>query len=172
MDSQGGGGRFVDAEALLSDYMHLDSLASKGNNSINGNSIRSAFLEQLQLQYASEALAFSKHVLDCIHQFTTTDTNHYEGQTPGSASTMTVGRLREALSYADPNKPRSEVNRLLARAAGVGVEEVLLLEARRTGLALDGLIKKLKGGLLVKSPPAAGGAGAGKGTSRQQPLAT
>lgn len=167
MDSQGGGGRFVDAEALLSDYMHLDSHIPSSKATSNNNSIRSAFLEQLQLQHVSEALTFSKHVLDCIHQFTGADPNN-EGQTPSAASTMTMGRLREALSFADPNKPRSEVNRLLARAAGVGVEEVLLLEAKRTGLALEGLIKKLKGGLLVKSPPPTGGAsGAGKGTGRQ-----
>lgn len=99
------------------------------------------FLEQLKLQHINEALSFDKHLMDAIDQFSSHDVE------------MTISKLREAINYADPNKPRSEVNKFLSRACGGSIEDMLLLEAKRTPQSVAELKRKLRSGLLQKSPP-------------------
>lgn len=106
---------------------------------------RSHFLEQLKLQHINEAVTFEKHVIDCIDQFT--DSGEKE---------MTVAKYRDALNYADPNKTRSDINKLLARGCGTTVEEILLMEAKRIPISIEDFKKRLKSGLLQKSAPTQG----------------
>ena len=70
---------------------------------------------------------------------------------------MTISRLREALVFADPDNQRAGVNKLLARACGVGIEEMLVLESKRTQFSIDFLKKNLKQGIIKKSYPTIGG---------------
>ncbi len=106
---------------------------------------RSHFLEQLKLQHINEAVSFEKHVIDCIDQFT--DAGEKE---------MTVAKYRDALNYADPNKSRADINKLLARGCCTTVEEILLMEAKRIPIPIEDFKKKLRSGLLQKSAPIQG----------------
>lgn len=133
MDEQSS--RFIDPDTLLYDDLQ--------GGAINHHQVqRSHFLEQLKLQHVNELLSFHKHVFDAIAQFHEVD-----------EVSMTVGKLREALVFADPQKPRAEVNKLLARACGGTVEEMLLQEARRVALPLEEIKRRLRQTLLTKSPP-------------------
>lgn len=114
---------------------------------------RSDFFEQLKLQHISECVAFERHVMDCIDQFNKS-TNEAE---------MTLNKLREALIYADSHKTRTEINLLLSRACNLSVEETLLTEARRTPLSVEDFKRRLRSGLLKRSPPQLGGATKTKG---------
>lgn len=102
---------------------------------------RPHFLEQIKLQHINEAISFEKHVIDCIDQFTEIGEKE-----------MTVAKYRDALCYADSNKPRSDINKLLARGCGSTVEEMLLLEAKRVTISLEEFKRRLRSGLLQKSP--------------------
>eukprot|EP00981_Chlorochromonas_danica_P015405 scaffold12037_cov159-Ochromonas_danica.AAC.6 len=104
---------------------------------------RSHFLEQIRLQHISEAMNFEKHVLECIDQFAEGDNN------------TTIGKLREAIIHADPNKLRPEVNQWLARGCGCSVEEVLLMEAKRAVHPVIDFKRLLRSVLLKRSPPPA-----------------
>ena len=77
---------------------------------------------------------------------------------------ITLTRLREALVFADPDNQRAAINKLLARACGVGTEEMLSFENQKTKFRVDYLKKNLKQGLLKKSYPS-GGAGGGGGVA-------
>ena len=125
LDNQSG--RYINPEEVLTEDEH-------------GN--RPHFLEQLKLQHINEAISFEKHVIDCIDQFT--DIGEKE---------MTVAKYRDALTYADSNKSRSDINKLLARGCGSTVEETLLMEAKRVSISVDEFKKRLRTGLLQKSPP-------------------
>lgn len=105
---------------------------------------RSHFLEQIRLQHLAETIAFEKHVLDAIDQCA--DANEKE---------VTVGKFREAIVHADPNKPRSEVNQWLARGCASSIEETLLLEAKRSLFSTADFKRNLKAVLLKRSPPPA-----------------
>jgi hypothetical protein len=76
---------------------------------------------------------------------------------------MTLSRLRDALVFADPDNQRAAINKLLARACGVGTEEMLALETKKTKFTLEFLKKNLKQGLLKKSYPSSGGSAGGGG---------
>lgn len=127
-------------------------LDNKGSRFVNGAEImresevgrRSNFCEQLKLQYISESIAFEKHVLECVERFRENDDLD-----------ISIGRLRDALSFADNNKTRTEINQWLARGCGASVEDTLLMEAKRTPIVLEDFKKRLRKGLLVKSPPQA-----------------
>jgi hypothetical protein len=135
---------------VLHKALALDNKAGRYLNVkdvINDDSFsqRSHFLEQLRLQHINEAISFDKHVMDCITQFSDT------GETE-----MNVTKYRDALNYSDPNKSRADVNKLLARGCGTTVEEMLLMEAKRTTVPIDLFKKKLHAGLLHRSPPTQG----------------
>lgn len=66
---------------------------------------------------------------------------------------LCVGDIREALVYADKNKTRSEINRYLARGSFCTVEEMLVMEVKKTMVPLDLFIKRLRRGLLFPSLP-------------------
>lgn len=106
---------------------------------------RPHLLEQLKLQYINEAISFEKHVMDCIDQFN--EMNEKD---------MMIGKFRDALIYADPNKSRTEINKLLSRSCAMSIEEMLLAEAKRTMIPIEDFKLRLKSGLLQKSPPVAG----------------
>ena len=75
----------------------------------------------------------------------------------GSTEQLTVplGKLREAITIADPDKPRLAVSQLLARGLGngVSVEMVLVKEATQMAVSVESFKSKLKGGMLKRSPP-------------------
>ena len=125
MDNQNS--RYVSAREILYEDVH-------------GN--RPHFLEQLKLQHITEAIAFEKHVMDCIDQFN----ESYERE-------MIISKYREALNHADPNKSRTEVNKLLSRATGLSIEEMLLAEAKRAVVNVEEFKLRLKSGLIQKSSP-------------------
>jgi hypothetical protein len=104
---------------------------------------RSFFAEQLRLQYISENLSMERHTMDSIDQFL---------ESPDS-KVITVGKLREALTYSDSNKTRNEINQLLSRGCSLTIEGMLLLEAKRTPIDVEEFKTRLKNGLLKKSAP-------------------
>jgi hypothetical protein len=80
--------------------------------------------------------------MDCIDQFN--ELNDRE---------MIISKYREALNHADPNKSRTEVNKLLSRATGLSIEEMLLAEAKRVAVGVEEFKLRLKSGLIQKSAP-------------------
>lgn len=67
---------------------------------------------------------------------------------------LSVNQLRSALLQADPDKPRAEVNRYLARGCNCSVQEVLLMEAQRNiYYPVNKFLANLKRGLIKKSNP-------------------
>jgi hypothetical protein len=123
MDSQSS--RFVNPRDILYEDIH-------------GN--RPYFLEQLLLQHISEAVAYEKHLLDCIDQFN-------EGQ----EVEMTIGKFREAIAYADSHKSRTEINKLLSRGCNMPLEEMLYNEAKKMTISMIDFKARLRSGLLQKS---------------------
>lgn len=111
------------------------------------------FLEQLKLQYVNEALSFDKHIMDCIEQSLESMGNNEASSGATASRSMLISRYREALTIADPNKSRTEINALLARAANTNVEEMLLLEAKRVTLNFEEVRRRLRQGLLKRSAP-------------------
>jgi hypothetical protein len=77
--------------------------------------------------------------------------------------TISLSRLREALVFADPDNQRAAINKLLARACGVGTEEMLTLENKKTKFSVEFLKNNLRQGLLKKSYPSGGGGGGAGG---------
>jgi hypothetical protein len=77
------------------------------------------------------------------------------------AKTMSLSRLREALMFADPDNQRAAINKLLARACGVGTEEMIMLESKKVKFSVEFFKNNLKQGLLKKSYPTGGGGGGG-----------
>jgi hypothetical protein len=110
---------------------------------IDSHSDRSVFCEQLRLQYITECLSIERHTMDSIDQF----------KDSADSSTMTVGKLRKALSYSDSNKSRIDINQLLSRGCGIAVEGMLLMEAKRIHVSVDDFKKRLRSGLLKKNAP-------------------
>lgn len=119
----------------------------------DSSGIRSNFLEQLKLQHISESIIFERHVIDCVDQavisFGATNKSNVGEEATGD---ITIGKLREALCLADPNKPRPEINQLLARGYGLSVETVLIYEARRTLVSSEEFKRCIHSILLKKSP--------------------
>lgn len=102
---------------------------------------RSHFLEQLKLQHILETISYEKHIMDCIDQF----------NDPPEV-TMTVSKLRDALTYADNQKARSEINFLLSKGCQCTIEDMLLLEAKRSAVINVQEFKKyLRYGLLQRN---------------------
>ncbi len=76
----------------------------------------------------------------------------------GHEKEIPLYKIREAIAYLDEHKSRTELNALLVRGSGVAsVEDMLLLEAKRSPLNIELFLKKLKNGLLVKSTGSGGG---------------
>jgi hypothetical protein len=143
------------------------------------------FCETLRLQHVTECLTFSNHIMEIIDQFSSDESEEVGDENSPlslppllanplapSLSThvenkmMTVGRLRDALLFADPDNQRAGVNKLLARACGVGTEEMLNLESKKVKFSIDFFKNNLKNGILKKSYPAGGPSG----DSRKIPL--
>jgi hypothetical protein len=68
-----------------------------------------------------------------------------------SAGIMSIEKLRDAIMNADPGLARAGVNRLLARGAGLSVEEILLMESKKENIVVDIFKNNLKHMLLIKS---------------------
>lgn len=114
---------------------------------------RSHFLEQLKLQHILETISYEKHIMDSIDQFN-----------DPPEMTMTVSKLRDALTYADSQKARSEINFLLAKGCQCSIEDMLLLEAKRSAVINVQEFKKyLRYGLLQKNKGVGGGSGSAHG---------
>ena len=66
---------------------------------------------------------------------------------------MPIRIYRNAILRTDENKTRNEVNKLLAYCTKFTIEEVLLLEARRTPFPLEDIKKRLRMKVIRKSIP-------------------
>ena len=64
---------------------------------------------------------------------------------------MPIRIYRNAILRTDENKTRNEVNKLLAYCTKFTIEEVLLLEARRTPFPLEDIKKRLRMKVIRKS---------------------
>lgn len=125
----------------LENKSHRFVLHLRGLLSEHRDGTRSMLLELLRSQYISETIEYQEYVVECMN-----------GLRKNTKETSTViGRLRMGLEKADPEKSRHDVNILLARGAGVRLEEVLLMEVKRSPVEYDSFIRKLKRGLLKKS---------------------
>ena len=72
----------------------------------------------------------------------------------GGVSNLSVNQLRSALALADPDKPRVEINKYLARGCDCSVQDMLLMESQRDLYINVSTFKtNLKRGLLKKSSP-------------------
>jgi len=70
----------------------------------------------------------------------------------GQEKEIPLYKIREAIAYLDEHKSRTELNVLLVLGSGsASVEDMLLLEAKRSPLNVESFLKKIKNGLLVKS---------------------
>jgi hypothetical protein len=123
MDSQSS--RFVSPRDILYEDIHEN---------------RPYFLEQLLLQHITEAIAYEKHLLDCIDQFN--EAEEVE---------MTIGKYREAIAFADTHKSRTEINKLLSRGCNMSLEEMLYHEAKKMPINVVDFKARLRSGLLQKS---------------------
>jgi hypothetical protein len=61
--------------------------------------------------------------------------------------------VRAAIAKVDEHKPRADVNRLLAYCCKLTIEEMLLLEARRTPFSIADIKRRLRMKVVRKSPP-------------------
>jgi hypothetical protein len=66
---------------------------------------------------------------------------------------LPLGLVRQAIITSDENKTRNEVNRLLSYFCKLTIEEMLLLEARRTPFPIDDIKRRVRMRILKKSPP-------------------
>jgi hypothetical protein len=104
------------------------------------------FCEMLRSQHLMECVAFTDLITKTIRDFCDYP---QEGCEKGET---TLGRLREAITEADPLKPRIEVNALMQRGANVATtEDLLVMEASKQALKLDTFLNRLRAGLLKKS---------------------
>lgn len=105
---------------------------------------RSRFCTLLKLQHISECSMFADQIMLSIDEMCGA----------GPSVTATLATLRDAIVAVDPNKARSEVNTYLARGVGFEIEEMLLMEAKKTSVSVSDFKKRLRrNGLLKKSPP-------------------
>jgi hypothetical protein len=104
----------------------------------------SQFFNCLLDQHIAESLSFSERIMGSIEE-------HRE---KGEA-TITIGKLRKALVAADVHKPRAELNFYLAVGLSVGAEEMLLMEARCTPVAVIDFTNRLRKNVMLKksAPP-------------------
>ena len=109
-----------------------------------GNQTR--FCETLREQHLTEIIAYSKQLIDSIHQVHARE---------GSQPKLTIAQYREAILLSDPEKPRPEQNVYLARGIGKpDVQEMLNIE--RDGsqtFPLEGFCSLVQKGLLKRSMP-------------------
>jgi len=97
-------------------------------------------LDMLCTQHLNESLSFTEQVLECITR------------AAGGDKELPLYKIREAIAYLDEHKSRTELNTLLLRGCGLaGVEDMLLLEAKRSPVNVESFLKKIKNGLLVRS---------------------
>jgi hypothetical protein len=108
----------------------------------NSKGKRGKFLELLLQQHLQECIQYSEHLITCIE-------NALE---PGLHE-ITIRCLREAIMTSDPNKTRTEVNRLMAYCARLTAEDMLLAEAKKTPLPFHDIVARLRSRLLKRSPP-------------------
>lgn len=66
---------------------------------------------------------------------------------------LPLGLIRQAVLTSDSNKTRSEVNRLLSYCCKLTIEEMLLMEARRTPFPVDEIKKRIRMKIIKKSAP-------------------
>jgi hypothetical protein len=120
------------------------------------------FCETLRLQHLNECSAFSKRVLDVISQYfndavsegTTSDANTEIALMSTSEPSLSVHQLRDALSLADPDKSRNEINKYLARGCNKSMQDMLLMETDRSVMVpVFGFKANLRRGLIKKSKP-------------------
>jgi hypothetical protein len=104
--------------------------------------IKGPFLDLLCHQHISEFIAIADSI-----------SNEISNSLDPGASEMPVGRFREAIFGADPNKPRSEINEYLARGCSNSVEEMLLMEAKRVPVNASDFKRKLFSGMIKRSNP-------------------
>ena len=109
-----------------------------------GNQTR--FCETLREQHLTEIIAYSKQLIDSIHQVHARE---------GSQAKLTIAQYREAILLSDPEKPRPEQNVYLARGIGKpDVQEMLNME--RDGshtFPLETFCSLVQKGLLKRSTP-------------------
>ena len=109
-----------------------------------GNQTR--FCETLREQHLTEIIAYSKQLIDSIHQVHARE---------GSQPKLTIAQYREAILLSDPEKPRPEQNVYLARGIGKpDVQEMLNME--RDGshtFPLETFCSLVQKGLLKRSTP-------------------
>lgn len=140
----------VKSDTSFSKLTKLVAMESKGTRAINPyvlftekeNGDRSRFLELLRFQFTSECAEFDRRITDCLNK----------AKEPGTSDGY-IGKLRDALSFADPNKTRADINKMLARGCGVTIEEVLLMEAKKDLVPIDTFQRTLRKELLKKSGP-------------------
>jgi len=106
------------------------------------NGIKGPFLDLLCHQHISEFIAITDSI-----------SNEISNALDPGASEMPVGRYREAIFGADPNKPRSEINEYLARGCSTSVEDMLLMEAKRVPVNANDFKRKLFSGMIKRSNP-------------------
>lgn len=127
---------------------------------------RPAFLELIKVQHWEDCQHMQRQVLACIDHVLveTTDSDASSARAPSPALGpvppalvhVPIGKMREAITLADANKSRTEVNQLLARGLGCTVETVLLREAKRVPLSsVEEFRTNICTGILKKSPPPA-----------------
>lgn len=120
------------------------------------------FCETLRMQHLTECSTFSRRVMDVISTFyddsvseatTSNNTDELVLMTTNGPS-LSVNQFRNALSLADPDKPRNEINKYLARGCDKSVQDVLLMETDRTiMIPVTSFQSNLKRGLIKKSKP-------------------
>lgn len=120
------------------------------------------FCETLRMQHLTECSTFSRRVMDVISQYyddsvaeaTTTNAVEELALMTSQGPSLTVHELRNALSLADADKPRNEINKYLARGCNKSVQDVLLMETDRNCMIPVAMFKSnLKRGLIKKSKP-------------------
>ena len=139
--------------------------------SSGGTGARGLFCEMLRSQAITESIQFYAAVNDSIdnvcgntkpginiiaynHQIQKGASNQAE-EHEAAVSEATVNMLRKALVTVDPDKSRAEINECLARALGVTIEKMLLMEGRRERVPVEEFKRQLRAGLLKKSIPVA-----------------
>ena len=141
------GRRFV----LYEDLLEEDEEGNQGK-----------FCETLRMQHLTECSTFSMRVMDVISQFY--DDSVAEAMTTNATEDLVlmtndgpclnVNQFRTALTIADPDKPRNEINKYLARGCVKSIQEVLLMETdRKCMVSVDSFKNHLRSGILKKSKP-------------------
>lgn len=125
------------------------TLENKGNQTVHylkllgedesGN--QGHYCEMVRSQHLQESINFSEHLINMILH---ARPNHHTNE-------LTLNVIREAIMRADPNKPRNDVNRYLARGCHATVEDTLLMEAKETPVLLSTFIRRLRRGVLFPS---------------------